>query len=691
MINKYKIHVINRDLNFDPTYKNVVQFFNPTDNTKDYTGVFTSSELYFTPIEEEINFNIIDSINASVSLDINGEFASRQFMLGVNEVLTLEKALNRQYCIIRKYEYTDEETFIQNIDYFYFMKNPRAINENLVKYDLQLDVFTTYPLFSDIDVSKTKITRAHVDRFTNDSVLNNATYNFNIPYLETAEPFDNIFTKIKDAEIEKNFIDIFGTTYYKHTGSATRTNEQIEDILNNTMWLYCLQRLNNGGGASIKNKIWCAPFVKNKLSYNNISFIIANNDDLTDASTLQQTINANLMYDALAEDTHLYNAFISPLSPFGSINASNTNYHITYDYDDVSKNIKIIFVLKTSPKAYNKQNFTDLSVTTGAPLYFDYTIDNDISQNYGFYIGYNDNIEPFISYFETASITLFEKTYNLISNTYNYDTIKEAEPKTKVRQCYNEFILKTELDTGVTYLDLSILKTNEIKIKAINNLSNNTNGEMFITANDLYIKDLGIRTQPRYTPTFYSDKFKEYKQAHQNYIITGQALPIATGTIAGAFGGASKGGAFGAVVGGIIGFGASALKVNENFDAMKNSLDAIKLKGESNAIDGKIKDRYFNIEHNILRERDEKEIILYLYEYGYTINAISTIKDFFKRSSFNYIQLENCEKDVHALLSTDILNVVIKALNDGVRFWTKTKYIASKFEYTTNNLESKLF
>ena len=188
----------------------------------------------------------------------------------------------------------------------------------------------------------------------------------------------------------------------------------------------------------------------------------------------------------------------------------------------------------------------------------------------------------------------------------------------------------------------------------------------------------------------YSDKFKEYKATNQNYQITGQAIPIVTGTLGGTVAGAKFAGVYGAVGGALVGLGTSALKVHTNFDNMKNSPNSIKLKGQQIAIDNKVKNKFFNIEHNTLRETDLIQANLYFYEYGYNISEIDNISNFFTRSSFNYIQLEDCEKDVHALINKNVLDIIIKALNNGVRFWTKSHYETNKFKYTTNNLETKL-
>lgn len=684
MINKYKIHVINRDLNFDPTYKNVVQFFNPTDNTKDYTGVFTSGELYFTPIEEEINFNIIDSINASVTLDINGEFASRQFMLGTNEILTLEKALNRQYCIIRKYEYTDEEAFINSTDYFYFMKNPRAINENLVKYDLQLDVFTTYPLFSDIDVSATKITRAHVDRFTNDSTLSTAKYNFDNIFLETGEPIDSEYQKIRKDNVNTKLTNFCGTNYTK-LGTSELTKEKIEEILNNTLWLYVAERKNTPN-----NHLYFAPYYSKKDNYK-ITYYISKTPNYNVDGVV---IRADLLYNTKADENNVYKAYISPFGAFGTINNNINNYRIGYDYNINTNELKIIFIceFEAVPSGYDNYNiYNSYEIDNADNEIKKAMIFNDASTNY-LYMDYSDldMLDNFISYFESKEITLFNDNVENLYDTYNYDIIEKAEIKTKIRPIYNEYKLKSQFDNGETIIDLSILKTPKIKVKVLNNLNPTNDGDVFITLNDIYKKKYGITSKIQYTPQFYGDKFKEYQDTNKNYRITGQAIPIITGTIGGAIAGAKYGGVYGAVGGALVGFGASALKVHTNFDNMENTPDAIKMKGQNITIDSKITPSYVYIEHNELREADKKAVNLYFYEFGYNIGTIQNVKFYFTRNSFNYIQLENCEKDVHALLSTDILNVVIKALNDGVRFWTKTKYIASKFEYTTNNLESKL-
>ena len=684
MINKYKVHVLNRDLNLDPTYKNVVQVFDPIAKTKDYTGVFTTDELTFYDAEEEINFNLISSIKATITLDITMDLenTTRQFMTN-GTPLTIESALNRQYCIILKQEYDDEnETLLSQKYYFYFLKNPRTINENLVKYDLDLDVFMTYPLFSDIDISKTKISRAHVDRFTNGSTLLNASFNLNNEFLETGEPLDTEYTKIKYEEIEPNFIKIGAPNISRSAGSDILDNaeEIIENALNNARWLYLVMHKNQGGGAT-DNKLIFAPYPSKTENNLKIRFAIVN--DGGDYVNYQD-IDANTLYNDMKDDPNIYNAFISPLAPWGYYdNGGGLLKVINYYYDANNQTLYIAF------RNLNVPNYQDLEKQKIETKTFIY--DSDVAIGGVFYTT-TSTLESFISYFETNDIEAFKKDNinNLTNTPFNISIINDAEIKTKIKQSYNEFVLKSELDTSTLSIDLSILKTNKLKIKAINNITFNTNGEIYFTINNLYEKDLGIFTRAQYTPIMYGDKFREFKATNQNYQITSQALPIITGTIGGAVGGAKFGGVYGAIGGAIVGFGASALKVHTNFDNMKNSPNSIKLKGQQINIDNKVKSRFFNIEHNKLRDTDLKAVNLYFYEFGYNISILENIENYFTRSSFNYIQTENCEKDVHALLSNEILEIVIKALNDGVRFWTKAKYINSKFEYTTNNLESKL-
>ena len=103
-----------------------------------------------------------------------------------------------------------------------------------------------------------------------------------------------------------------------------------------------------------------------------------------------------------------------------------------------------------------------------------------------------------------------------------------------------------------------------------------------------------------------------------------------------------------------------------------------------------MQDNFIYLEHNQIREKDNRELTYYFFEYGYNISEINDIKNFFTRSSFNYIQLEDCEKNIHALINKNVLDIIIKALNEGVRFWTKEHYNHSKFNYTTSNIENRL-
>ena len=670
---KYRVHIIARDINFDPTYKNVVQFFNATLKTKDYTGVFTNDELTFAESEETINFDPKDAINANICVDYNDDFVLSKF--GVAS-MSINDALNRQYCIIKESKYNDEtEAEISSKLYFYFITNATIKNDSLVNYTLKLDVFTTYPLYSDIDIDKTKILRAHIKRFTGAS-YSNVNFDLTNKYLTTGEPIDNEFSKIKIEDIEPNFKKIGSATITKITGSDTlpSENDTIENVLNSLTWLYIIRRKKEGGGSYVTNYLFFAPFLNNKIdNFSNILFYVSPDNDPN--NFIQ--IDANALYAELLEDPYIYNAYISPLAPYGTMATGNFIY---YNYNDNTKVLEIIF---NKNNVYNYQNL-DKSKTDAKTFSYDSSI-----ASAGVYIGYDDNIKAFISYFETDDITLFDKSGVTLSNTpFSYSEIAKAEIKTKIRPSYNEYNLKCELDTSTTTIDLSILQTNYLTLKAINNLSNNTNGEIYFTCNDIYKKDYGIFTQAQYTPLMFSDKFKEYKATNRNYQITGQAIPMITGTLGGAVSGGLKFGAVGAVVGGVVGFGTSAIKVHTNFDNMKNSPNSIKLKGQNISIDNKVKQRFFNIEHNRLRDEDLNAVNLYFYEYGYTINNIDEIKNYLTRSSFNYIQLEDPTKDIHALLNENVLQIVIDALKNGVRFWTKAHYINDRFNYTTNNLET---
>lgn len=682
MFYNYKIHVLNRDINFDISNKNVVQFFNPLNNTKDYTGVFTSEELTFNEYYDEtetdiINFDAGDGVNASVVLDLNGENVANQFLTNEN-ALTIQQALSRQYCIIDEIIFNDEGIKQSSKLYFYFIVGYSLKNANTIKYNLKIDAFTTYPLFSDIAVDETKILRAHTDRYTIDSTPANAKYNLNSRYLQTAEPLDNIFTKIRKEKINKNFVNFAGILY-KDLGNTPIAKSTIENILNKTKWLYIMYRQEASGGGINANVILTAPYITKNPSLYNVKYYISPNDNYTQDG---HEINANVAYGSLSENPHIYNAFISPLAPFGTLKTQESNYYIAYKL--TGYNLDIIFV--NNNILQNNQDLNGDNVKTKGAIY------DALNYDYAtIVISYSDtrSIGNFISYFETDEIILFNDSPTP-SNYFDYTTLNELEPKTKIRQNFNDYVLKSTFDNGDLILDLSIIKTNKIKIKAIQNISGITNGEIYATINDLNILDYGLFTKTQYTPLFYNDKFEQYKATNTNYAITGQAIPILSGTLAGGIAGAKIGGVYGAVAGAVVGFGASAYKVYTNFDNMQNSPDAIKLKGQNITIDEAVQDNFIYLEHNQIREKDNRELTYYFFEYGYNISEINDIKNFFTRSSFNYIQLEDCEKNIHALINKNVLDIIIKSLNEGVRFWTKEHYNHSKFNYTTSNIENRL-
>lgn len=665
----YKIHVINRDLNLDKTYKNVVQVFNPLTRTKDYTSVFTNAELTFDETDSEINFELKDGVNASVVLDLQPaeseeeEIANIYKQFGVTS-LSIKDALSRQYAIVQEREIDDNGNVQKTNMYFYFITDYNVINSYTIKYTLELDVFMTYPLYSDIEVNKTKILRAHVNRFDLGATANSATHLLTSKYLETGEPYDNEFIKVRQPIINKEFVQNLS---FKQLNDAMNLMA-LKRVLTQTLWLYVIRRTED---TNYPNEIYCAPLEADA------NYFVSTDD--TQANW--KTLNAKTLYNALAEDANVINAFISPLSPYGSYqNDTITTAYTAYSYNSQTGVLNIIFV-NPSNAIYNYKN-RDFE---GARV-IGYGYVNGAIR---FLLGNFNNLKTYIASHQTESFELFNKTNSYINIPFDYDVIKKAEIKTKMRQCYNEYKLKTQLDDSELLLDLVYLKTNELKIQAYNNISAENSGEIFLTCNDLYSKRFGSYTKAQYTPTFFSDKFNEYKATNKNFALTGIATPIFAGAIGGAIGGA-KAGPVGALVGGAIGAVGAGIKTYTNYDNMINSPDSIKYKGQSASLDNFINDYFFYIEHSELRKEEMQAVNMYLYEYGYTINEVADISEFFTRSSFNFIQTEDCEKDLHALINKNVLDTIIKALNNGVRFWTTWHYAHSKFAYTTNNLENEL-
>lgn len=687
---EYKIHVINRDLNFDKTYKNVVQFFNTANNTKDYTGVFTNDELTFTDADETINFDLFDSINASVVLDTTSESAYLQFN---DASININKALNRQYCIIQEQEKDDDGHILKTKLYFYFIDKAIIKNEYLVKYDLILDVFTTYPLFSDVSVDKTKIARAHVNRFVSGSTLASATLNLTSNYLQTGEEIESkINTKEQKASINID-LDNYGTFINKVSGSSTMTDATIKDIIKNLMWVYVFRHTNDN--RDLVHVFFKAPnWLYTKYNIDQFRIFAGGNDDVNEDTEI---IDFELFYkNNDVNDAYIYNAFITPLSPFGD---NALNYcGITYNLTDSQTNLDIIFKTtsalngKTAPArvAFGENTFNNLY-----PL--EYTTEAGFF-GFTFTAGHNGVYRNLISYFEKTSISLFNNVINSLYNTpFSFTMLERTEPKTKVKQAFNEYILKSVLDSSELKLDLTQLQKSNLTLKLSQSFGFGSNGEILITCDSLLNNRLEIRTKAQFTPQLFSDKFKEWKATNKNYELTSLSLPItatAGGATSGAVIGGKLGGTYGAlagaIVGGVAGMYKGFEKVVSNVDNMKNAPDSIKLKGQNFMLDLFNNKPFFYIEHNELKDAEKQQVNFYFYEYGYNINEFNDIKNFFTRRDFNYIELADCEKDVHALLNDDILKVIISALNRGVRFWSKTKYTSSKFTYNTNNLESNL-
>lgn len=680
----YKIHVINRDLNLDPTYKNVVQVFNPLTKTKDYTGVFTNDELTFTDDDEDINFDLNDGINASVVLDIedNTNPTAIYKRFGVYS-LSMQDALNRQYCIIQETKTPEGSEASTTKLYFYFIMNYSIRNSTTIKYTLQLDAFMTYPLYSDVDVNRTKILRAHTNRFTNASIKTNATLNFNNRFLETGEETDAKYIKINKG-VENVLFDNYGTLV-QYLGEAV-PDDTIKKLLNKIKWLYVETRENDN-----TNRLYFAPIIPDRYDTNrgqpdnkhitNIQLFASSGGEVDDPDYTFSLNDAEYLYNAFAEEEKVINAFISPLSPFGYM---YNGVSIWYNYSSAEGNqyFKLYF------------NANTLQPVGKSRIY--YYSDKGLN--------YIDSIELDDSVFLTTwpqrqsrviqhiSFTnkLFETNMSIDNTPFNYDTIKKAEAKTKMRKTYNEYILKNEMDATEIEIDPLYIKNNNVKVQAFLNLDLISNGETYITINDLYNKKIGAYIKPKYTPQFYSDTYEKYKANNHNYELTGIALPMIKTATSGLIAGGLSTGGLGAIGGALVGLGYGAIQAMANYDDMKNSPDAVKRKGEAIELEKFVNDYPFFIEHSELRDEELKAVNMYFYEYGYTINEIDEIKNFFTRSSFNYIQTEDAEKDVHALLNKNILDVIIKSLNNGVRFWTKSHYISDKFEYSTNNLESSL-
>lgn len=689
MIYSYKIHVINRDLNLDATYKNVVQVFNPLTRTKDYSSVFTSNELTFTDADIEINFDINDGINSSVVLDTEDALDEtphvfKQF--GVYSISATE-ATNRQYCIIQELTKNDNLEIINTKLYFYFITGRSIRNGNIIKYNLQLDAFMTYPLFSDIQVNKTRILRAHVNRFNLGATASSATYNFNNKYLQTGEPYDDKFIKVvKDVKnvMFKSYPEITAAA-----GSESINTEYIKDILNRTLWLYVETREQPN-----TNKLHFAPLLPEFVNFNdgtgnhtNIKIGVCCQGNITDSDKHSRFFSSDVLYGQFAENTNVINAFWSPFSPFPTM-SDTTQFSIVYDYNKTAGNDHVYIY-------FNLKQYVSFGSNNESRIFYYEDLRRRELNNIIFNVSsqyYSGGVEnsKFIFRYDSEDIELFEKTNSYINAPYDYNQIKKAEIKTKIRQTYNEYNIKNSLTEDTLKIDLNYLKTNKISLNAFMNKSVITNGDVFLTYNELFDKNIGEFIKTKSTPQFYSDVYKEYIATHNNYALTGIALPIIKSTLGSAVAAGFKGGGAGAVAGAIAGLTIGVIQTMANYDDMKNSPDNVKRKGEDLNLSVFVDEYPFEIEQTELREEELKDVNLYLYENGYAINDIENLENFFTRSSFNYIQTENCEKDLHALINKNVLDVIIKALNDGVRFWTPTHYANSKFDYTTNNLENAL-
>ena len=619
------------DIPLEPSYKNPV-YFDEKGVLNDGTYKSPSRATFFEKYDsdfstsgtgyQEVNFELGDTINTSVTLEIND---------------THKLIANYLHVIWSKVNESSSLKKLPN-NLFYFVKSVKQLTTTTFKYQLELDVITTYSPYLHIRGNKPLFTeRKHCNRW---GVARNVNNKMILPFKTGASADvllgDDIDGRFKAEKLVKtspltNFnseLPIVHDNLRVPQELVLNLNNATLDIRNVKTWLY-VHILRSSSNPTYSTKIYkdgknylelpFATFIA-PLDYwdktNNLNSVLC---DRAGTYYLNQP-SAKKLYDTFVDDVNLLSIRISNINPYSLYKTGTNAYTSNYKYIELEQVWQGIFpdgdgVLlvdgtygESSQSLYNGDIFwqiNSLSYNAVNTLPTQSPIANDLPTfNYtDFNLGDNKN-----NIYEPKLYTTPFYRYGLKlqgSDIKDYDKIMAFDNGFDDINVTKQGLVTPESQKVFYSIDSGVYK-------------------------DLYKSNIGLTFNPPYSLPMINDVYKNFLATQSNQQLQsvimgtiGSVAQIGLGIATAGVGTSSSavvkgiGGASGGVFGGIN----SITQYFAKRQDMKNAPDSITNAGQSTLPDyssQNYEDCYV-IEYDLVDK--EKEMVAdYFYENGYKVN-----------------------------------------------------------------------
>ncbi len=649
------------DIPLEPSYKNPI-YFDEKGKLNDGTYLSPSRATFFEKYDsnfdtsgtgyQEVNFQLGDTIRTSLTMEV-----------------TDTSKLNANYLHII-WSKVNEATSTRKLpnQLFYFVKGVNQVTGNVYKYDLELDVITTFSPYLRIRGNNPLMTeRKHCNRWGEVRVVNNKVM---LPFKTGASADvllgDEIDGRFKAEKLVKtspltNFnseLPIVHNNARRPQELVLNLNDNALDIRNVKTWLY-VHILRSASNPTYSTKIY-----KGGKSYIELPFatFVAPLDYWDDTKYANAVLckvggtyylnqpSAKKLYDTFVDDVNLLSIRISNINPYSLFSTTSAVYSTNYKYIELEQVWQGVF-------------------PSGDGVLFVDEVYGDTSQS--MYAGAIFWQIKSLSY--NAVNTL--PTQSPIANdlpTFNYTDFTLGDNKNNI---YEPKLYTTPFYRYGLKLQGSDIKDYD-KIMAFDNGFDNINvtkqglvtpeaQKVFYSIDsgvykDLYKSNIGLTFNPPYSLPMINDVYKNFLATQSNQqlqsVIMGTigsvaqiGLGIATAGVASSAGAVVKG--VGGITSGVLGGVNAITSYYAKREDMKNAPDSITNAGQSTLPDyssQNYEDCYV-IEYELVDK--EKEMVAdYFYENGYKVlrecyfswdDDIDKNDFIITRTLFNFVKLND--------------------------------------------------
>jgi hypothetical protein len=713
-----------------PDYKNVIRFKEESHRVAFFSnaqlGGTNFSATGTTTAYQSINFNWNDGYETTIRINNTDDSATTS----PNNFLSYN------------YLHLVEQKGLETLQYFFFIKNAKFINADVIEYRIVLDVFTTH--IQDIASDQPIMTeRRHCQRFARFGTTPNFSWRFRSEDAILGDELDERFKAMIPETLnpQKQYIEYFTSTSSVPTeieGYDDNFRAFVNEQLNETMWMYAFVLIdeddsNQTGTRLLNNQPWIDSF---DVGYRVLVAPVKTMGIIRTQNVGETTYiwNAKKLYESLMSDKLNPLAIsirLSPIAPFNNRMRFNDG-GTTPQFVPAGSTIAIkVFTTQGNTHADLPFLKVDGSTTTG----HDWFMLSGTGSSSSYWGDDTNALLGLITYSNISDVNanLLNQTEEALLNLPVYNAFNTLPTNTTTKSHNNEPKLKTapyyrlELMTGYS----PIKELNPIHFVAptpigyqlkfeVNDIPTIADQKYTYAiskslANTYYANNLeynkALVGNNLYEFVVRRDKFADYVANHSNYLLTGLAIPSISGLVNTSLQAVS--GNYGRSITSGIDTVANAVNFFATMNDMERAPDTIKATGNNILHD-------FSLGINLglklapfrLTAEQREMAFDYFYERGYRIMRESIWKAsndsipsnltgftpydaIFNRSRFNYIKLNDDElmRKFYTLnlpitqkAKTTFVDVLLRGVRMIESSATATTTIAN-FNTTTENME----